>query len=151
DVSVLWVCLICSMYSNRCTILLKIVGFPIRKSSDQFTYNSPRHIGVSPVLHRLLVPRHSPCALDHLTKLTNFIQLPVTHNKVAHFFHPSDIIDIVDYLALIYISRYKKKIKYSKKKYHDFCEIYSLKTEQTVLNISRPESCSVNLALSPND
>src|SRR5699024_3687378 len=59
------------MYSNRCTILLKIVGFPIRKSSDQFTYNSPRHIGVSPVLHRLLVPRHSPCALDHLTKLTN--------------------------------------------------------------------------------
>src|SRR5690625_3789810 len=36
-----------------------------------FTYNSPRHIGVSPVLHRLLVPRHSPCALDHLTNLHN--------------------------------------------------------------------------------
>lgn len=34
-----------------------------------FTYNSPRHIGVSPVLHRLLVPRHSPCALIHLTKV----------------------------------------------------------------------------------
>src|SRR5690625_743330 len=35
-----------------------------------FTYNSPRHIGVSPVLLQLLVPRHSPCALVHLTKLT---------------------------------------------------------------------------------
>src|SRR5699024_1821816 len=58
------------MYSNRCTIRLRIVGFPIRKSSDiMFTYNSPKHIGVSPVLHRLLVPWHSPCALVHLTKL----------------------------------------------------------------------------------
>ena len=34
-----------------------------------FTYNYPEHIGVSPVLHRLLVPRHPPCALIHLTKL----------------------------------------------------------------------------------
>src|SRR5699024_4769574 len=32
------------------------------------TYDFPRHIGVSPVLHQLLVPRHSPCALIHLTK-----------------------------------------------------------------------------------
>ena len=31
------------------------------------TYDSPRHIGVSPVLRRLLVPRHPPCALIHLT------------------------------------------------------------------------------------
>src|SRR5699024_11008515 len=30
------------------------------------TYGSPGHIGVSPVLHRLLVPRHPPCALGHL-------------------------------------------------------------------------------------
>src|SRR5699024_6366259 len=108
------------MYSNRCTILLKIVGFPIRKSSDQFTYNSPRHIGVSPVLHRLLVPRHSPCALDHLTKLTNFIQLPVTHNNVAHFFQPSDLSDVVHSLARIEFSMYKEKINYFRKKYHDF-------------------------------
>src|SRR5699024_11465940 len=33
------------------------------------TYDSPRHIGVSPVLHRLLLPRHSPCALLHLTNI----------------------------------------------------------------------------------
>ena len=29
----------------------------------------PKHIGVSPVLHRLLVSRHPPCALSNLTKL----------------------------------------------------------------------------------
>ena len=28
-----------------------------------------KHIGVSPVLHRLLVSRHPPCALSNLTKL----------------------------------------------------------------------------------
>ena len=31
------------------------------------TYSSPRHIGVCPVLHRLLAPRHPPCALCSLT------------------------------------------------------------------------------------
>ena len=31
------------------------------------TYSSPKHIGVRPVLHRLLVPRHPPCALSNLT------------------------------------------------------------------------------------
>src|SRR3954451_11711374 len=30
-------------------------------------YGSPRHIGVRPVLHRLLAPRHPPCALSSLT------------------------------------------------------------------------------------
>ena len=34
---------------------------------SQLTYSSPRHIGVCPVLHRLLVPRHPPCALSNLT------------------------------------------------------------------------------------
>src|SRR5690625_85380 len=36
---------------------------------SKLTYSSPRHIGVSPVLHRLLVPRHPPCALSYLTNL----------------------------------------------------------------------------------
>ena len=40
----------------------------IRKSTDiTFTYNSPWLIAVSHVLHRLSVPRHSPCALCSLT------------------------------------------------------------------------------------
>src|SRR5690625_3126149 len=37
------------------------------------TYSSPRHFGVSPVLRRLLVPRHPPCALVHLTSTYFFI------------------------------------------------------------------------------
>jgi hypothetical protein len=43
-------------------------GFPIRKSSDLSSVaNSPRLIAGSYVLHRLLVPRHPPCALTNLT------------------------------------------------------------------------------------
>lgn len=42
-------------------------GFPIRKSSDHSSVDSsPRHIAASHVLHRLLVPRHPPCALNNL-------------------------------------------------------------------------------------
>ena len=45
-----------------------MLGFPIRKSWDHsFVDNSPRHIAASHVLHRLLVPRHPPCALQNLT------------------------------------------------------------------------------------
>lgn len=48
--------------------LYKQVGFPHSEiSGSKLTYSSPKHIGVSPVLHRLLVPRHSPCALNNLT------------------------------------------------------------------------------------
>src|SRR5690606_608121 len=44
-------------------------GFPHSEiSGSKLTYSSPKHIGVSPVLHRLLVPRHPPCALVRLTK-----------------------------------------------------------------------------------
>ena len=43
-------------------------GFPHSEiPGSMLTYSSPRHIGVRPVLHRLLVPRHSPCALSNLT------------------------------------------------------------------------------------
>ncbi len=43
-------------------------GFPIRTSSDQGSViNSPRLIADSYVLLRLLMPRHSPCALKNLT------------------------------------------------------------------------------------
>ena len=47
-------------------ILLR-VGFPIRKSSDQSSFDSsPRLIAAYYVLHRLLPPRHPPCALSRL-------------------------------------------------------------------------------------
>lgn len=42
-------------------------GFPIRKSSNQRpVIGSPRLIADSHVLHRLLMPRHPPCALNNL-------------------------------------------------------------------------------------
>jgi hypothetical protein len=44
-----------------------VLGFPIRKSSDHSSVDSsPRLIAASYVLHRLLVPRHPPCALKNL-------------------------------------------------------------------------------------
>jgi hypothetical protein len=49
---------------------IKDRGFPHSEiPGSSLTYSSPRHIGVSAVLHRLLVPRHPPCALSNLTKL----------------------------------------------------------------------------------
>ena len=52
------------MDSVRGTGALPPVGFPIRKSPDQSLLgSSPRLIAAINVLHRLLVPRHSPCAL----------------------------------------------------------------------------------------
>ena len=52
--------------------------FPGRSDGKEFScnpgdlgsilgYNSPKHFVVSHVLHRLLVPRHPPCALINLT------------------------------------------------------------------------------------
>ena len=41
-------------------------GFPIRTPSDHRSFtNSPRLIAGYHVLHRLLMPRHPPCALEH--------------------------------------------------------------------------------------
>ena len=43
------------------------IGFPHSEiSGSSLTYSSPKHIGVCSVLHRLLVPRHPPCALHYL-------------------------------------------------------------------------------------
>ena len=51
----------------RVTALSMLPGYPIRKSSDHSSVDSsPRHIAASHVLHRLLVPRHPPCALTNL-------------------------------------------------------------------------------------
>src|SRR6266576_6687836 len=43
-------------------------GFPIRASAGQRLFSaSPRLIAAVHALHRLLVPRHPPCALNILT------------------------------------------------------------------------------------
>src|SRR5215469_8870428 len=48
----------------------RVPGFPIRKPPDHsLAAGSPGHIAGSSVLHRLLVPRHPPCALKNLAQL----------------------------------------------------------------------------------
>ena len=52
------------MYSAGNTRALPRIGFPIRKSRDQrLVSTSPALIAAAHVLHRLLAPRHPPCAL----------------------------------------------------------------------------------------
>jgi hypothetical protein len=52
------------MYSGTDTRALPRVGFPIRRSRDQrLVSTSPGLIAAAHVLHRLLAPRHPPCAL----------------------------------------------------------------------------------------
>jgi hypothetical protein len=47
---------------------LPALGFPIRESAGQRLFSaSPRLIAAVHALHRLLVPRHPPCALTILT------------------------------------------------------------------------------------
>jgi hypothetical protein len=58
-------------------------GSPIRKSSDQRSVgSSPRLIAASYVLHRLLVPRHPPCALNNLA--TQNLQTTNPHHTPHH-------------------------------------------------------------------
>src|ERR671914_515866 len=56
------------MYSARDDTALPVPGFPIRESAGQRLFStSPRLIAAVHALHRLLVPRHPPCALNILT------------------------------------------------------------------------------------
>ena len=58
------------MYSCWSDTVLPVPGCPIRKSPDQSLLSgSPKLIAASHALHRLLAPRHSPCALNSLTKM----------------------------------------------------------------------------------
>ncbi len=58
-------------------------GYPIRKPPDQsLVADSPRHIAGSHVLHRLLMPRHPPCALKNLNTQNN--QKKLQNTKTPH-------------------------------------------------------------------
>ena len=60
------------MYSGAGTRALPAVSFLIRKSRDQrMVSTSPRLIAAAHVLHRLLAPRHPPCALILLIERTS--------------------------------------------------------------------------------
>src|ERR1700743_3296083 len=56
------------MCSARDNGALPALGFPIRASAGHWPFSaSPRLIAAVHALHRLLVPRHPPCALTILT------------------------------------------------------------------------------------
>jgi hypothetical protein len=56
------------MYSACGNAVLPALGFPIRESADHRLFSAyPRLIAAVHALHRLLVPRHPPCALPILT------------------------------------------------------------------------------------
>src|SRR3984885_4100381 len=56
------------MCSARDNAALPALGFPIRASAGHWPFSaSPRLIAAVHALHRLLVPRHPPCALNILT------------------------------------------------------------------------------------
>jgi hypothetical protein len=60
------------MYSACGDTALPVPGFPIRASAGQSLFSSsPRLIAAVHALHRLLVPRHPPCALTILTVIVD--------------------------------------------------------------------------------
>ena len=68
DVSVPWVCLLMCYEFTHGYRPIKGGGFPHSDTpGSMLTYSSPRRFAVCRVLLRLLVPRHPPCALIHLT------------------------------------------------------------------------------------
>ena len=70
DVSVPRVCLLMRYEFTHGSRPITGGGFPHSEiSGSSLTYSSPKHIGVSAVLLRLLVPRHPPCALSNLTSV----------------------------------------------------------------------------------
>src|ERR1700733_12153670 len=61
------------MCSARGNVALPTLGFPIRASAGHRPFSaSPRLIAAVHALHRLLVPRHPPCALTILTVIVVF-------------------------------------------------------------------------------
>src|ERR671936_623891 len=64
------------MDSAGSTRALPRVGFPIRTSRDQgLVSTSPALIAAAHVLHRLLAPRHPPCALVLLIEKNTCVPL----------------------------------------------------------------------------
>src|SRR6476620_1411927 len=80
------------MYSVMSNWKLPQLGFPIRTSPDQSLLTAPRgSFVVRHVLHRLLAPRHPPCALSSLTICSGFVcSLPLfwTTSKAKSRSHP---------------------------------------------------------------
>jgi hypothetical protein len=75
------------MHSGAGDTTQLVPGYPIRTSWDHSSVdNSPRPIAASHVLHRLLVPRHPPCALNNLTTkmLASTVQFSTNNHPPRH-------------------------------------------------------------------
>ena len=71
------------IYSAEDDQALPWPGFPIRRSAGQRLFSaSPRLIAAVHVLHRLLVPRHPPCALSILTD-THYFTITMQISRYA--------------------------------------------------------------------
>jgi hypothetical protein len=67
-----------------------VLGYPIRKPPDQRSVaNSPGHIAGSHVLHRLLMPRHPPCALKNLNTTTTRCSRSLCSSQNTNGHHPT--------------------------------------------------------------
>src|SRR6266545_1939186 len=80
------------MSSGEGDSTLLLPGFPIRTPSDHSSVDSsPRLIAASHVLHRLLVPRHPPCALNNLaTKMLASTMQFSNHERTPAHTPPPD-------------------------------------------------------------
>src|SRR5699024_10568498 len=79
------------IYSDAGNTPSRVLGSPIRTPSDHSSVgSSPRLIAASYVLHRLLVPRHPPCALTHLhsTQQLKMLASTVQFSNNTHRPHP---------------------------------------------------------------
>src|SRR5206468_9958034 len=82
------------MYSGAGDTTQLVPGFPIRTPWDHSSVDSsPRPIAASHVLHRLLVPRHPPFALDNLTTenkmLASTVQFSTNDQPTTHSHPPN--------------------------------------------------------------
>ncbi len=117
DVSVPRVCLLISYEFRYGYCSITSSGFPHSEiSGSKLAYSSPKHIGVRPVLHRLLVPRHPPCALSNLSFASDNLRIsssgscfsvghvPLYAPSFEHF--PSSIYSVLFAKIKKYIKRY---------------------------------------------
>src|SRR5579875_63132 len=72
------------MYSAGDSAALPALGFPIRESTGHRLFSaSPWLIAADHALHRLLVPRHPPCALTILTVILSYAYAWLDESIVA--------------------------------------------------------------------
>ncbi len=101
------------MCSARDNVALPTLGFPIRASAGHWLFSaSPRLIAAVHALHRLLVPRHPPCALTILTVIVEFANRDSLrrNRRFLQGKEPSSVLPVIPVsLATVQFSRSAKR------------------------------------------